>query len=50
MGCACKGGAKTDAQAFVVVLPGGRSKSYRTEIAAQAEVKRVPGAYLKGSQ
>ena len=48
MACACKSGSKTEAQAYTVALPGGRKKSYRTEIAARAEVQRVPGAYLLG--
>lgn len=46
MACACKSGSKTAPQNWTVTLPGGRQKSYSSEIAARAEVKRVAGAVL----
>jgi len=34
-------------QPYVVVLPGGKTKSYSSAIAAQAELDRVEGSYLR---
>ena len=47
MACACSSGKKKAATTYVVVLPDGRKKSYLSEVAALAEVKRVSGAYLE---
>lgn len=45
--CSCNSSKKKSApQSHVVALPGGRRKSYLSLSAAQAEVNRVPGAYL----
>lgn len=46
MACACQRGRKTENQPYVVRLPGGRTKSYSSEVAAKAEVKRTAGAYI----
>ncbi len=46
MACACKSGPKAGPTTYTVVLPGGKSKSYSSEVAAAAEVQRVPGAYM----
>lgn len=50
-GCGCgrkASGAATSS--YVVVLPSGRQKSYSSQIAAQGEVARHPGAYIKNAQ
>jgi hypothetical protein len=47
MGCACnssKGGAPAP-KAYVVTLPDGQKKSYRTEVEAIAAAKRVGGTW-----
>lgn len=46
MACACQKGKKSTPTVYKVVLPDGRTKSYATEVGAQAELKRTPGAYL----
>jgi len=48
--CSCRNGSKTAPASYVVVLPGGKTKSYSSQITAEAEVKRTPGAYLATSQ
>lgn len=46
MACSCRSGAKAGPTTYTVVLPGGKTKAYSSAVAAEAEVKRVPGAYL----
>ncbi|QJD53246.1 hypothetical protein SEA_TEMPO_23 [Microbacterium phage Tempo] len=46
MACACRSGKKGVPANWVVTLPGGKQKSYASEIAARAEVTRVQGATL----
>lgn len=46
MACSCNSKRSSAPQIWTAALPDGRSKSYSTEVAARAEVARVPGAYL----
>lgn len=50
MACACKSGSKSGPLTYTVVEPGGKTKVYSSQIAAEAEVKRVDGAYLINPQ
>lgn len=47
MACACgsKGGSQTAAKSYVVTLPGGSKKTYRTEVEAIAAAKRLGGTW-----
>ena len=46
MACACGSKTSSGPTTYQVVLPGGRVKVYSSSEAAEAEVKKVPGAYL----
>jgi hypothetical protein len=46
MACACTA-SSTDAEPWVIVLPGGRTKSYATQQGAGAALSMYPGSYLK---
>jgi hypothetical protein len=46
MGCNC-GATSGQAEPWIVVLPGGRQKSYATDIGAGAALRMYPGSYLK---
>jgi len=44
--CSCNN-SSTDAEPWVVVLPGGRTKSYATQEGAGAAMSMYQGSYLK---
>lgn len=50
MACACGSKGSTGPTTYQVALPGGRVKVYSSQPAAEAEVKKVPGAYLVPQQ
>jgi hypothetical protein len=47
MACACNSnkGGSTAAKSYVVSLPGGGKKTYRTEVEAIAAAKRLGGTW-----
>jgi hypothetical protein len=47
MACACgsKSSSGTAAKSYVVTLPGGGKKTYRTEVEAIAAAKRLGGTW-----
>jgi hypothetical protein len=46
MACACnKGKTGTAAKSYVVTVPGGGKKTYRTEVEAIAAAKRLGGTW-----
>jgi hypothetical protein len=46
--CACNNGkAGYSAEPWVIVLPGGRTKSYATQPGAEAALSMYSGAYLR---
>jgi hypothetical protein len=47
MACACgsKSGGQPAAKSYVVTLPGGGKKTYRTEVEAIAAAKRLGGTW-----
>lgn len=47
MACACgkKTGTSSAAKSYVVTLPGGGKKTYRTEVEAIAAAKRLGGTW-----
>jgi len=48
MACACnksKNGGTAAAKSYVVTLPGGGKKTYRTEVEAVAAAKRLGGTW-----
>jgi hypothetical protein len=47
MACACNSGKKSGPVTYTVVLPGGKTKVYSSEVAAAAEVSRVTGSYMQ---
>ena len=50
MACACGSKSSAGPVTYQVALPGGRVKVYSSQTAAEAEVKKVPGAYLVQQQ
>lgn len=47
MACGCNSNkSRTPAKPYIVVLPGGKQKSYQSVIAAEALVRDTPGAYI----
>lgn len=50
MACSCQKKSKFAKAVWVVSLPGGKQKSYSSEVAARAEAARHPGAYVAGPQ
>jgi len=50
MACACGSKSSGGPTTYQVALPGGRVKVYSSSAAAEAEVKKVPGAYLVAQQ
>lgn len=46
MACNCGSKSTTGPTTYKVALPGGRIKVYSSTEAAEAEAKRVPGAYM----
>lgn len=50
MACACSSRRGQTLGPYVVVLPGGQTKSYSSKTAADAKVASVEGAYMKPPQ
>lgn len=50
MACACGNKSNGGPVTYQVALPGGRVKVYSSQPAAEAEAKKVPGAYLVPQQ
>lgn len=46
MACACQSGSKAGPTTYTVVYPGGKTKTYSSQVTAESEVDRVEGAYL----